>query len=94
MTPIAFVTRVLTGLRFDSEESVELVLKTITNGCLKNKGVSKTVKVKAFSVVTLKGILELHGWKGPSAWMPIQKIKNKKGKKRKQSSGDEEADEV
>ncbi|CAG0885126.1 unnamed protein product [Darwinula stevensoni] len=95
LTKRAFVTRVLTGLRFDSEESVELILKTITNGCLKNKAVSKTIKVKTFSVVTLKGILELHGWKGPSAWIPIQKkVKNKRGKKRKQSSGDEETDET
>ena len=67
------------GLIYDECDTVQIVLGTLHQKLLNNLGISKTSKMKLFSVHNLKYILALFGWKGPK-----HKKKENKDKKSKQ----------
>ena len=68
------------GLIYDECDTVQLVLGTLHQKLLNNLGISKTSKMKIFSVHNLKYILALFGWKGPN-----HKKKENKDKRHKQN---------
>ena len=59
------ITSILPGLIKDDNELVQLVLTGFKEKILENVFLSKTAKMKLFSVYNLKHILALFEWKGP-----------------------------
>lgn len=56
----------VSGLVYDSHETVTLVLSTLQRFVLKTAQVSKTKKVQVFNVSVVKQFLQLYEWKGPA----------------------------
>lgn len=59
----ALVVGLLPGLVKDESETVQLVLTSFKENILENTSISKTAKMKLFSVYNLKHILSLFHWK-------------------------------
>jgi len=62
----SMLSSILPGLVKDDGELVQLVLTGFKEKILENSFLSKTAKMKLFSVYNLKHILALFEWKGPS----------------------------
>lgn len=59
---------VISGLVYDSHETVTLVLGSMQRFVLQTSQISKTKKVQVFSVAVVKHFVRLYEWKGPSAF--------------------------
>ena len=66
------------GLIYDGYDVVQLTLATINEKLVNNLAVSKTSKMKLFSVHNLKHILALFGWKGPKGLLQINNDRKKR----------------
>ena len=62
----SMLSSILPGLVKDDGELVQLVLTGFKEKILENSFLSKTAKMKLFSVYNLKHILALFEWKGPT----------------------------
>ena len=62
------------GLTLDSPATVSLVLSTLKSKLIENVGVSKTSKMKIFSVNNLKPLIKLLEWKVVDAICPDSDI--------------------
>ncbi|KAJ8315749.1 hypothetical protein KUTeg_007899 [Tegillarca granosa] len=60
--------RVFNGMKFDNVTTIELVLSTVLEKIVQNPAISKTSKMKIFGEATLKHLIHLYNWKGPSSW--------------------------
>lgn len=59
------IMAVVSGLIYDDQETVTLVLSTLQRFVLKSMQVTKTKKVQVFNTDVIKQLLQLYEWKGP-----------------------------
>lgn len=71
------VMAVVSGLIYDSEKTVLLVMNSLVKFVLKSDSVSKTKKVQVFGVNVVKEILRLFDWKGPGYFAALFNRKKK-----------------
>lgn len=62
-----FLTSIINGLKFDSSDTLCIVITAMKNHILENPLVSKTAKMKTFNTVVIRDIVNLYNWKGPEA---------------------------
>lgn len=70
------ITSIIRGLKFDSADTVCIVMTAMKNHILENPLVSKTAKMKIFNTVVVRDIVNLYNWKGPDG-LKAQKQNNK-----------------
>ncbi|XP_057668916.1 uncharacterized protein LOC130901498 [Diorhabda carinulata] len=68
-----FFTSIISGLKFDSAETLCLVMSAMKNFILENPLVSKTAKMKTFNTVVVKDIVNLYNWVGPAGFRADKK---------------------
>lgn len=71
-----FFTSIITGLKFDSADTLCLVISAMKNFILENPSVSKTAKMKTFNTVVIRDIVNLYNWKGPAGFRALKKNKS------------------
>lgn len=71
-----FFTSIITGLKFDSADTLCLVVSAMKNFILENPSVSKTAKMKTFNTVVIRDIVNLYNWKGPAGFRALKKNKS------------------
>lgn len=59
------VMALITGLNYDSQSTVSLVMSSLLKFVLRSESVSKTKKVQIFGANVVKELLRLFEWKGP-----------------------------
>lgn len=80
-----YINSIIPGLMYDSADMVVLVLATLRSKVLENPSVSKTNKLRTFSVPVIRSLIGLYEWKGPKKWkgdadIPIQQPDEQEGK--------------
>lgn len=60
------IMAIISGLVYDSEKTVTLVLNALVKFVLHSESVTKTKKIQVFSVNVVKEVLRLFEWKGPA----------------------------
>ncbi|XP_049802238.1 nucleolar pre-ribosomal-associated protein 1 [Schistocerca nitens] len=63
-----YINSIIPGLLYDSADLVVLVLATLRSKVLENPSVSKTNKLRTFSVPIIRSLIGLYEWKGPQKW--------------------------
>lgn len=62
------ITSIIRGLKFDSADTVCIVITAMKNHILENPLVSKTSKMKTFNTIVVRDIVNLYNWKGPEGF--------------------------
>lgn len=70
-----FLTSIISGLKFDSADTLCIVITAMKNHILENNLVSKTAKMKTFNTIVIRDIVNLYNWKGPQAVITSKKNK-------------------
>ncbi|XP_050508817.1 nucleolar pre-ribosomal-associated protein 1 [Diabrotica virgifera virgifera] len=68
-----FFTSIVSGLKFDSADTLCLVVTAMKTFILENPSVSKTAKMKTFNTVVVRDIVNLYNWKGPGGFRAEKK---------------------
>ncbi|XP_060522167.1 uncharacterized protein LOC132699461 [Cylas formicarius] len=69
----SLLTSIISGLQYDSSETLCIVITAMKNYILENGSVSKTTKMKVFNTSAIKDIVNLYNWRGPEGLTNLQK---------------------
>lgn len=70
-----FLTSIINGLKFDSSDTLCIVITAMKNHILENNLVSKTAKMKIFNTIIIRDLVNLYNWKGPQPLITQKKNK-------------------
>ncbi|CAG9865333.1 unnamed protein product [Phyllotreta striolata] len=68
-----FITSIIQGLKYDSVDTLCLVVSAMKTFILENPYVSKTAKMKTFNTVVIKDVVNLYNWTGPAGFKATKK---------------------